>query len=455
MGSRLTPVLRRMRREGRSAVMLLATAVVGLAIAGYLLAQERIQWPSWLPLLGQHYYVLNAPVSAVDGILPGQGQAVTIAGVDVGEISGVRLGTNEPVVTMRLDGRYGSRIYSNATVLLRPKTGLEDMVAELDPGSPRGGHHLHSGATLSAADTLPTVDFDQTLAELDTDTRTELMDLVSGAGQALSGKGGAEFGATLRDFDPLSQDTKRASALLRLRGTELARLTDNLAKISTELGNNESAITRFIKGNAGVWSAFAAEDRNLSRTIAQLPGTLRTSDTALTRLSSLSSELHTTATRLEPAARALGPSLTELRPFLKRTTPVLSDELRPFSIAAQPTAKLLAPATEQLAQATPGLTTLAHELNAIVNELAYEPGHGQQGYLFYLPWANHDTNSALSSQDGGRPLRQSLLLYNCGTLQLMQNYLTGVSQNPTLLTILRLLDLPDYSADCRGDEPKK
>jgi phospholipid/cholesterol/gamma-HCH transport system substrate-binding protein len=435
--------------------MLLATAVVGLAIAGYLLAQERIQWPSWLPVLGQHYYVLNAPVSAVDGILPGQGQAVTIAGVDVGEISGVHLGANEPVVTMRLDGRYGSRIYSNATVLLRPKTGLEDMVAELDPGSSRGGRHLHSGATLNASDTLPTVDFDQTLAELDTDTRTELMDLVSGAGQALAGKGGAQLAGTLRDFDPLSKDTKQASALLRLRGTELARLTANLAKISTELGDNEGSITRFIKGNAGVWSAFAAEDRNLSRTIALLPGTLRTSDTALTRLSSLSSQLHTTVTRLEPAAQALGPSLTALRPFLKRTTPVLSDELRPFSIAAQPTANLLAPAAERLARATPGLTTLARELNAIVNELAYEPGHGQQGYLFYLPWASHDTNSALSSQAGGRPLRQSLLLYNCGTQQLMQNYLTGVSQNPTLLTILSLLDLPDYAADCRGDVPRK
>lgn len=455
MGSRLTPVMRRVRREARSAVMLLATAVVGLAIAGYLLAQERIQWPSWLPVLGQHYYVLNAPVSAVDGILPGQGQAVTIAGVDVGEISGVHLGDNEPVVTMRLDGRYGSRIYSDATVLLRPKTGLEDMVAELDPGSARGGHHLHSGATLNAANTLATVGFDQTLAELDTDTRTELMDLVSGAGQALAGKGGAELGGTLRDFDPLSRDTEKASALLRLRGAELARLTANLAKISTELGDNEGSITRFIKGNAGVWSAFAAEDRNLSQTLSLLPGTLRSSDTALSRLSVLSSQLHTTVTRLEPAAQALGPSLTALRPFLRRTTPVLSDQLRPFSVAAQPTAKLLAPAAERLARATPGLTTLAHELNVIVNELAYQPGHGRQGYLFYLPWANHDTNSALSSQDGGRPLRQSLLLYNCGTLQLMQNYLTGVTQNPTLLTILRLLDLPNYASDCRGGLPKK
>jgi phospholipid/cholesterol/gamma-HCH transport system substrate-binding protein len=455
VASRLTPVLRRVRREARSALLLLATAVVGLAIAGYLLAQERIQWPSWLPLLGQHYYVLNAPVSAVDGILPGQGQAVTIAGVDVGEISGVRLGTNEPIVTMRLDGRYGSRIYSNATVLLRPKTGLEDMVAELDPGSASGGHHLRSGATLNAANTLPTVGFDQTLAELDTDTRTELMDLVSGAGQALSGKGGSELGATLRDFDPLSRDTRRASALLRLRGTELSHLFANLARISTELGRNEGAITRFVQGNAGVWRSFAAEDRHLARTISLLPGTLAASDTALTRLSSFSSQLHTTVTRLEPAAQALGPSLTALRPFLRRTTPVLGSELRPFSIAAQPTAKLLAPAGEQLARATPGLTTLARELNAIVNELAYEPGHGQQGYLFYLPWANHDTNSALSEQDGNRPLRQSLLLYNCGTLQLMQNYLTGVSQNPTLLTLLKLLDLPSYSADCNGGSPRK
>jgi phospholipid/cholesterol/gamma-HCH transport system substrate-binding protein len=453
--SRLTPVLRRVRRETRSGVMLLATAVVGLTIAGYLLAQERIQWPSWIPLLGQHYYVLNAPVSAVDGILPGQGQAVTIAGVDVGEISGVHLGSDEPIVTMRLDGRYGSRIYSDATILLRPKTGLEDMVAELDPGSSRDGHHLPSGATLGPSATQPTVGFDQTLAELDTDTRTELMDLVSGAGQALAGKGGTELAGTLRDFDPLSQDTERASALLRRRGTELTRLTANLARISSELGSNEGAITRFVRGNAGVWQAFAAEDRDLRRTISLLPGTLRTSDTALRRLGGLSAQLHTTVTRLAPAARALGPSLVALRPFLKRTTPVLGTQLRPFSVAAQPTARLLAPAAERLARATPALTTLARELNAIVNELAYEPGHGQEGYLFYLPWASHDTNSALSSQDGNRPLRQSLLLYNCGTLQLMQNYLTGVTQNPTLLTILKLLDLPSYSADCNTDVPRR
>ena len=94
---------------------------------------------------------------------------------------------------------------------------------------------------------------------------------------------------------------------------------------------------------------------------------------------------------------------------------MIRDQLRPFSVTAQPTAKVLASATERLAKSTPGLTILARELNNIVNELAYKPKHGQS-YLFYLPWANHDTNSALSAQDGIGPLRQSMLLFTCGTL---------------------------------------
>jgi phospholipid/cholesterol/gamma-HCH transport system substrate-binding protein len=447
------PVLRRLRREARAAALLVATVVLGLGVAGYLLAQERIQWPTWLPVLGQHYYTLHAPVSQVSGVLPGQGQAVTIAGVTVGQISGVRRSADGPVITMRLDGRYADRIYSDATVLLRPKTGLQDMVAELDPGSPQGGHHLPSGATLSSADTLPTVDFDELLSQLDGDTRAELMDLVTGAGQALHGRGGRELGATLRDFDPLSRDTARASRLLASRSTELRTLVANLSKISRELGGNEAALTRFVDANAGVWHAFAAQDRGLSQTLSLLPPTLEHADAALVRLTGLGNSLRTTFSALAPTANALGPTLSRLRPFLRRTTPVFADELRPFAVAAQPTAKLLGPAVGRLASATPGLTTLATELNAIVNELAYKPAHGES-YLFYLPWASHDTDSALAAQDGARPMRQSLLLYTCGTLQLMQNYIRQPTQNPTLLTIIKLLDLPDYQRSCRGDLPR-
>lgn len=448
----LTRNARELRRELRTIVLMILLAVVGLGLGGYLVAHQRIQWPSWIPVVGKHDFVLNAQVSAVSGVLPGQGQAVTVSGVTVGQISGVSLKDGVPVVSMNIDPQYAGRIYPNATVLLRPKTGLQDMVAELDPGSPsgRGGRApLHSGATLTTANTLPTVNFDEILAQLDSDTRAELMDLISNGGQALSGQGGKEFANVLRDFDPLSRDVERASHLVSLRTTELRTLMGNLAKIATELGDNENQLYSFVQGNEGVWHAFAQQDQSLQQTIKLLPPALKSTSTALTKATTLGNTMETAFSQLLPSARALAPTLSELQPFFKQTTPVLRNQIRPFSIKAQPTAKLLAPATEKLAKSTPGLTTLARELDNIVNELAYKPKNGQS-YLFYLPWDNHDTNSVLSAQDGTGPLRQAMLLFSCGTLNLVNNtYVKNPSQNPTLLTLIELLDLPSFNSVCK------
>jgi len=443
---------RELRRQWRAMVLMIAVAVSGLAVGAYLVVHQRIQWPSWVPFVGQHYFVLNARVTAVSGVLPGQGQAVTVSGVTVGEISGVSLRKGLPVVTMNIDPQYSNRIYSNATVLLRPKTGLQDMVAELDPGSAGAGHHLQSGATLSAANTLPTVDLDEVLAQLDSDTRAYLMQLVSNAGQALTNGGGRHFANVLRSFDPLSRDVKQASHLVSLRASELRALMGNLAKIATELGNNENALTAFVRGNEGTFHAFAQQNQNLAQTIRLLPGALSATNTALIHLTTLGETMRSAFSELEPSARALGPTLADLRPFFAQTTSALG-QLRSFSIKAQPTARLLAPATEKLAAATPGLSTLARELDNIVNELAYKPHHGQ-GYLFYLPWDNHNTNSILSAQDGVGPLRQGELLFNCGTLSLLNGYLKFPTHNPNLATLAYLLDLPNYSQHCRGTRPK-
>jgi phospholipid/cholesterol/gamma-HCH transport system substrate-binding protein len=449
---------RELRRELRSLVLMALLAVFGLGVFGYLVAHERIEWPGWVPFVGQHPFLLSAEVSAVSGVLPGQGQAVTVSGVTVGQISGVALRHGEPVITMKIDPQYAGRLYSNASVLLRPKTGLNDMVAELDPGSAAGGHRLHNGATLGAANTLPTVNFDEILAQLDTDTRAELMELITNGGQALSGRGGRELGNVFRDFNPLSRDVERASQLVAQRGAELRTLMGNLAKIATELGANENQLTRFVRGNAGVWHAFASQDQSLQQTIRLLPGALSSTNTALDKATLLGNTMQATFSELLPSARSLGPTLKDLRPFFKRTTPVLADELRPFSVAAQPTARILAPATRRLAKATPGLSTLARELDNIVNELAYKPKSGQP-YLFYVPWDNHNTNSVLSNQDGIGPLRQSMLLFPCGTLQLInQTYVDNPQQNPTLLALIELLDLPNFSRVCKdsnsGPVPK-
>jgi phospholipid/cholesterol/gamma-HCH transport system substrate-binding protein len=445
--------MREVRGQLKAIVLMIAVAVFGLGAGAYVVVHERIVWPSWVPFVGEHNFMLRAPVSAVSGVLPGQGQAVTVSGVTVGQISSVTQSHGQPIVTMEIDPQYSSRIYPNATILLRPKTGLDDMVAELDPGSPSAGPHVHSGATVSAGNTLPPVQLDEILSQLDTDTRAELMELVSGAGQALSGQGGSELANAFRRFDPLSRDVKTASELVALRSTELRRVVDNLGKITAELGDNENQLTSFILGNEGTWRAFAAQDQALQQTIRLLPGALGSTNTALTKATTLGHTLQSALGELEPSVHSLGPTLADLRGFFNQTTPILKNDLRPFSVKAQPTAKILAPATHKLAASTPGLRTLAQELDNIVNELAYKPKHGQS-YLFYVPWASHDTNSLLSSQDGIGPVRQSMLEFTCGTLSLLQGFIDKPNQNPTLTTLVELLHPPSYKAHCNGALPK-
>jgi ABC-type transporter Mla subunit MlaD len=236
-----------------------------------------------------------------------------------------------------------------------------------------------------------------------------------------------------RRFDPLSRDVAKASHLVALRSVELKRLMGNLAKLATELGDRDSQLTAFVQGNEGVFHALADQDQALRQTIQLLPPALGATNTALTHATTLGQTLRSTLGPLDPSARGLGPTLSDLRPFLRDTTPVIRDQLRPFSIKAQPTARALAPAAHQLAQATPKLGTLAGELDNIVNELAYKPKNGQS-YLFYLPWASHDTNSVLSNQDGIGPVRQSLILFSCGSLQLLQD-LAKPTHNPPYLWI--------------------
>ena len=70
-------------------------------------------------------------------VTPGQGQTVRVSGVRVGDITGVDLKNGRAIVTMDLEPGYKGFVHTDATALLRPKTGLKDMFIELDPGTGR------------------------------------------------------------------------------------------------------------------------------------------------------------------------------------------------------------------------------------------------------------------------------------------------------------------------------
>src|SRR6266550_3031929 len=72
-----------------------------------------------------------------------------------GKVADVETKNGIAVVTLAIDQKYKKKlnIRSDATALLRPRTGLKDMFVELDPGY--NGQVLKSGGTISVANTSP------------------------------------------------------------------------------------------------------------------------------------------------------------------------------------------------------------------------------------------------------------------------------------------------------------
>jgi phospholipid/cholesterol/gamma-HCH transport system substrate-binding protein len=195
-----------------------------------------------------------------------------------------------------------------------------------------------------------------------------------------------------------------------------------------------------------VFSILAGQSANLQESLRQLPEALDTTSTTLAKVDRMAKVLGPTLEDLRPGARALGPSLRELRPFLTTTTPVLRDQIRPFTRAALPTVKALRPAMRDLASATPNLYRSFKVINALLNTLAYNPpGDTEEGYLFWLSWANHTGNTVFSNQDAHGPIRRGLVIFSCNTAQL----LTAVSAaNPALGTLVALLNGPTADQIC-------
>src|SRR6204780_1959552 len=136
-------------------IAVITMVIIAAAVGGYILSHENLKLPGWVPVLGRSYYTLKAEIQTAQAVTPGQGQAVTIAGAKIGEIQSVDLNDGIAVVTMRITPKY-ARFYRNATLLLRPKTQLQDITVEVNPGTPSAGK-LKSGELIPLSQTAPNV----------------------------------------------------------------------------------------------------------------------------------------------------------------------------------------------------------------------------------------------------------------------------------------------------------
>jgi phospholipid/cholesterol/gamma-HCH transport system substrate-binding protein len=430
----------------RDFIAIAVLIVVAIVVTGYILRHQ----PSFT--FGQSYYTIDAEFSEASAVTSGQGQPVTIAGVQVGRVGSISLRDGKAVVQMNIDKKYAHRVYRNASVLLRPRTPLKDMYLSLDPGTASAGR-LPAGSTLGTGQTNPDVDVSEILSSLDADTRNYLLLLLSGGAQIFRDHGTtstqpspdavANLRGTLKRFAPLDRDTESFASLLATRQRNLRRAIHNLNLVAGSLGSVDTELASLVRSSDTNFTAISQNDAQLEDTLSQFPGTLRQADETLGKVKGFANASATTLTALEPFAHNLSPALAAARPLFKDTTPVIANQLRPFSVSLQPLARTLAPAAAALNQATPSLSASVGSLNTLLNELAHQPGKGQQGYLFYGAWLAHLVDSLASNQDGNGAVLQGQLMANCTDLDEYQNAIEPTSESLSL--ILQLANLPDVS----------
>jgi phospholipid/cholesterol/gamma-HCH transport system substrate-binding protein len=425
-------------------ISVVAMIVVALFVGGYILSNERLSLPGWVPVLGKSYVTLKADFRTAQAVTPGQGQSVTIAGAKIGEIASVQSNEGDALVTMNITPKYARYIYRNATMLLRPKTGLKDMTVEVDPGTPSAGH-VPSGYTVPRSQTAPDVNFEEFLASLDGETRVYLQELIAGAGQGLKGNS-ANLSATFKRFDPIARYARKITAQLQLRSKNIERAIHNFQLIVSALGNKDTELSALVDASNAVFQTFAEQDQRVQQTLHLLPGALSKTKAGLGKLATASGVLGPTLTQLEPFAKALAPAQEASRSLFKQSTPIIKNEIRPFARQILPVVNQLEPSLKELGEAFPGLASSFSVFNEFFNELAYNPGPNQGGFLFFLDWANHDLNSVLSTTDAHGPFGRTVAYLNCELLPLLQ----GVSEINATVKLLVALFNPPSGAECQA-----
>jgi phospholipid/cholesterol/gamma-HCH transport system substrate-binding protein len=452
-------VRRQIKKQARVFVAILFLFAAALGIAGYILSNERFYLPAWVPAIGTDFYTVEAELPSGQAVVPGQGQTVNVAGVKIGEVGRVTLDDGKAVVEMQIKNEY-KPIYRDASVLLRPKTGLKDMYLALDPGNRRSGQ-LPEGGRVRVANTLPDVNSDEFLAELDSDTRAYLQILLNAGGTAFDDKAAGTAGRfqqtpaqdlreTFKRFEPAARDGRRITRLLIARRQNLRHVIHNFQELSTALAQRDKQLASLVDSANANFQALASEEGSLREAVRLFPGALDQTEQTLTKTSDLAAELGPALERLRPFARELAPALRKTRPFFNETTPIIRDQIRPFARDVQPTVRDLRAATNDLAVVTPRLARTFRVLNRFFNELAYDPPGDRRSFNFSAAWAAHAGATMFDLQDAHGPIRRALVLVNCNGYNVLEQVILG---NPQLGLLTRLLRLPPEQEVCPENQP--
>ncbi|HEX4463759.1 MAG TPA: MlaD family protein [Solirubrobacterales bacterium] len=406
---------RQSRGRSKDTIAIILLAAAGVVMTLWIFTQQKASLPNWVPIVGEEFDHITADFTTAQAVTPGQGQAVDVAGIQIGKVTSVDLEDGHAVVGMDIEPKYMELIHPNASLLLRPKTNLNDMVVEVEPGSGKG--HVEDGHNFPLSQTEPNVNLDAFLGTLDADTRQYIQLLVAGGAQGIGGRG-HQFGNALRRLQPFSHYIASLNKAVASRREALANVIHDFGLLTTELGRHDAAIERWVTSSKGALGNFANQQSSIQEILTEFPSTLTAAESAFASANAFSKAARPALLGLIPQAQALKPALKANQRLFEQTVEPIRTQIRPFTREVRPVLTHANQGSAALNKSVRGFGNSLGAFNSFLNELAYKPKGAKQSYLFYLPWFNHDANATFNLSDPAGIISRGLILISCNGTEL-------------------------------------
>jgi phospholipid/cholesterol/gamma-HCH transport system substrate-binding protein len=411
-----TPVRGKLRRTwqrirtepqlGRNVSMLTALLVLAAVAGGIILSNQGSGLTNW-PWTDR--FVFRAEFDEAQGVAAGQGQEVRIAGVPVGAIQAAQVG-KDGKADLELGIDRGYPVYDNAVLVLRPKSPLNEMYVEIQPGGPPG-RPIAEGQTLPSGNTRSPVTIDRVTQHLDDNTRAALGALVNEADVALA-NAPANLPGGLSSTDSVVKNLQPVVTELNGRRESLAKLVTSLSAISQSIGGNDERLTTLADSLQRTLQTLGDQHTPLNSSLQQLPDFTKQLKDATDAVQELSTQLDPTLDNLRNAAGDLPGALAKLSDTADHIGSV-ADKANPVVTAAGPVVKDLRPVVTDVNQALPHVKQVSARLSPVTAALV--------PYLTDLQAFVYNTASATSVVDGDGGMLRGIAQVGPDTIPLLNS----------------------------------
>src|SRR3954468_4926541 len=359
----------------------------------------------------QHYFVRAVFDNAANLV---QGEDVKIAGVPVGEVSGLDVTDDKKAaITLLIDDTDFTPWKADASCTIRPQGLIGEKFVECEPGSssarslPRIASGPGKGERLLAVDhTSSPVDIDLLNDILRLPYRQRLAILLSEFGTGLAGRG-ADLNQVIHRANPALRETDKLLAVLVKQNKTLAALARNSDKALGPLARERNKVADWIVQANATGQASAERRGDITRGIDLLPATLRQLKPTLADLDKLAKQGEPLLSDVKAADASMGPLIRNLGTVseaARKSFPSLGNALergRPALIRSRPLIQDLTRLGKQAGPATDSLDKLTASLQQTKALQKID------NFVYYLATATNGFDSV------GHYLRAGLVTNQC------------------------------------------